>query len=171
MIIKSLLAKLPFDTTFRTLGNFSRLPWARHQVPNEVGESERPSTQDLKTLMVRPRSTGMGTTWGKRRRVRATDRKRRIASSINQRARRDKESAASPFAPPMVGDLFKAGSNNSAKQGRAVATTVLVTPPRMIKQLKPQPGLNKEPPKQGSTQGGGSGPGLLHECKDRIHKQ
>ncbi len=102
MIIKSLLAKLPFDTTFRTLGNFSRLPWARHQVPNEVGESERPSTQDLKTLMVRPRSTGMGTTWGKRRRVRATDRKRRIASSINQRARRDKESATKTGHPPSL---------------------------------------------------------------------
>ena len=54
---------------------------------------------------------------------------------------------------PGRGKLFKARSHNSAKQGWAVASTLLsaptlVTPPHKIKQLEAQTGMHKNPPEQ-----------------------
>ena len=77
-------------------------------------ESERPSTQDLETLMLRPRSASMETTWGKRRRVWATDLKRRIASSMNQRAHRDKASATKTGRSPLLHQWLVSCSKRAA---------------------------------------------------------
>ena len=56
----------------------------------------------------------METTWGKRRRVWGTDRKRRIASSINQRAHRNKASATNTGRSPLFHQWFVSCSKRAA---------------------------------------------------------